>query len=183
MAVAPLLPPSLRALLPPDLERRLPQDEIPELGPLLQIRLGAGRPVELCFPGVSRFLAPSGRLVPEASQAWVPDGNLAHQLLQRAAQGSLYALEQELQHGFLTLPGGHRLGLAGQVIAHDGGYRLVHVGSVNVRLARAQPGAGLFPLGGAGRPAPPPALSLPPPRRAARLRQDHPLAGPDPSGQ
>src|SRR5690606_12718775 len=73
-------------------------------------------------------------------------GNLAHQLLQRAAQGSLYALEQELQHGFLTLPGGHRLGLAGQVIAHDGGYRLVHVGSVNVRLARAQPGAGLFLL-------------------------------------
>ncbi len=144
--MAPLLPPSLRALLPPDLERRLPQDEIPELGPLLQIRLGAGRPVELCFPGVSRFLAPSGRLVPEASQAWVPDGNLAHQLLQRAAQGSLYALEQELQHGFLTLPGGHRLGLAGQVIAHDGGYRLVHVGSVNVRLARAQPGAGLFLL-------------------------------------
>src|SRR5690606_41659840 len=93
--LAPLLPPSLRALLPPDLERRLPQDEIPELGPLLQIRLGAGRPVELCFPGVSRFLAPSGRLVPEASQAWVPDGNLAHQLLQRAAQGSLYARSEE----------------------------------------------------------------------------------------
>lgn len=141
--MAPLLPPSLRALLPPELERRLPRDEVPELGPLIEVRLGAGRPVELCFAGASRFLGGPGRLVREAAEAWIPDEALSHRLLQRVAQGSLYALEEELQQGFLTLPGGHRLGLAGQVVPEGRGHRLIHVGSVNLRLARACPGAAL----------------------------------------
>lgn len=141
--MAPLLPPSLRALLPPELERHLPHAELPDLGPLIELRLGAGRPVELCFPRASRFLGGSGRLVQDAGQAWIPDDDLSHRLLQRVAQGSLYALEEELQQGFLTLPGGHRLGLAGQVVPDGRGHRLIHVGSVNLRLARARPGTAL----------------------------------------
>ncbi|HEY8530968.1 MAG TPA: hypothetical protein VIL08_01855, partial [Limnochorda sp.] len=139
--MAPLLPPSVRALLPPELERHLPHDEPGDLGPLIELRMGARRPVELCFARGSRFVGPSGQLVGDAGLAWIPDDDVSHRFLQRVAQGSLYALEEELQHGFVTLPGGHRLGLAGQVIPEGRRYRLIHIGSVNLRLARALPGA------------------------------------------
>ena len=39
-------------------------------------------------------------------------------VVQLLTKGSLYALEEELRNGYITLPGGHRVGLVGQ--AGDG---------------------------------------------------------------
>lgn len=137
----PLLPPAVRSALPPDLERRLAHQEPEGLGPLMELRLGAGRPVELCFTAASRFLGPAGELVTDPARAWIPEDDLAQKMVQRVAQGSLYALDEELRQGFITLPGGHRLGLAGQVVADGRGHRLAHVSAVNLRIARERPGA------------------------------------------
>ncbi|BAS28437.1 stage III sporulation protein AA [Limnochorda pilosa] len=137
----PLLPPSVRNLLPLELERRVPLQEPPGLGALVELRLGEGRPVELCFTGASRFLDPSGELTTDAARAWIAGDGLCQRLLQRVAQGSVYALEEELCQGFVTLPGGHRLGLAGQVVASERGHRLAQVTAANLRIARELVGA------------------------------------------
>lgn len=53
------------------------------------------------------------------------------------AQHSLYARTEELRHGYLTLPGGHRVGIAGKAIWENG--KIVTMGDVtglNFRKAR-----------------------------------------------
>jgi len=74
-------------------------------------------------PGTSRLL-----IDPEDLQ----------QTLQLMTSYSPYARQQEMRNLFLALPGGHRVGLAGQVIPENGSIKLLqHLSSMNVRLARS----------------------------------------------
>ncbi len=50
---------------------------------------------------------------------------------------SLYACEDELCQGFLSLPGGHRVGVAGRTVMEGGRIRTMpDVSSLNIRVAR-----------------------------------------------
>jgi len=54
---------------------------------------------------------------------------------------SLYALEEELRRGYVTIEGGHRIGLSGKVVVEGGRVRhLRDVTGFNVRIARQLPG-------------------------------------------
>ncbi|MCD8196169.1 MAG: stage III sporulation protein AA [Lachnospiraceae bacterium] len=49
---------------------------------------------------------------------------------------SLYAWEDEIRQGFLSLPGGHRVGLAGKTVLEDGRvHTLTEISSLNIRFA------------------------------------------------
>lgn len=49
---------------------------------------------------------------------------------------SLYAYEHELKQGFITIEGGHRVGMAGQVIMEEGKIKnLKYISSVNLRIS------------------------------------------------
>lgn len=61
---------------------------------------------------------------------------------------SLYAYEQELRQGFLTIRGGHRVGIAGQVVMEKGKVKnFHHISSINIRIAHEVKGCAdkLFP--------------------------------------
>ncbi len=50
---------------------------------------------------------------------------------------SLYAFEEELRQGFLTIAGGHRVGFCGKAVVEDGRIRTLHqISSLNIRIAR-----------------------------------------------
>lgn len=50
---------------------------------------------------------------------------------------SLYACEDEIRQGFLSLPGGHRVGLAGRAVIEKGRIRtMADISSLNIRVAR-----------------------------------------------
>lgn len=58
-------------------------------------------------------------------------------IVQRATGCSLYACRESLRAGFLTLPGGHRIGLCGQVVVKDGAVTgFSSISSLCIRLAR-----------------------------------------------
>ena len=91
-----------------------------------EIRLRTGRPLAVTVAGRA---VPAGNLVVEAA-----DMQACVELI---SASSLYALEEELRRGFLTLPGGHRVGLAGQAVLSDGKVRaLKHLAGLNIRVAR-----------------------------------------------
>lgn len=47
-----------------------------------------------------------------------------------------YAYEQEMKQGFITIEGGHRVGMTGQAIIENGKVKnLKHISSVNVRMS------------------------------------------------
>ena len=49
---------------------------------------------------------------------------------------SLYAYEEEIRRGYLSLPGGHRVGIAGRVVVEDGNIRTITaISSLNLRFA------------------------------------------------
>ena len=93
-----------------------------------EIRLRVGRPVELVGPDV--FL-PS--VVTRSDLDYVLSG---------VTQSSMYAVEDELRNGYITIKGGHRIGIAGRVVKENRGMikTLRDISSVNIRVAMAHQG-------------------------------------------
>lgn len=55
---------------------------------------------------------------------------------------SIYAYEEDLAKGFITIEGGHRVGVCGRVVTENGGIRLIkEISSLNIRRSRAIRGA------------------------------------------
>lgn len=58
------------------------------------------------------------------------------QMVSYISQYSIYAFDDEIQKGFLTLEGGHRVGLAGQVVLDGRSIRTIrHITYLNIRIA------------------------------------------------
>ncbi|WP_163537750.1 stage III sporulation protein AA [Gracilibacillus sp. YIM 98692] len=56
--------------------------------------------------------------------------------LNRISEYSMYRLEEELRQGYITISGGHRIGISGEVIVENGSVKAIkHVSSFNIRLA------------------------------------------------
>ena len=117
-------------------------------GPLEEIRVREGRPLQLVCAGGDVFVAAGGGLTQEPAKAWLAGHDDVLRTFQLMAQGSVYAWEDEIRGGFLTLQGGHRVGLCGRAVTEEGRIRtLKQVASLNIRIAREVPGcaAGLLP--------------------------------------
>ncbi|AWB45105.1 stage III sporulation protein AA [Paenibacillus sp. CAA11] len=109
---------------------------------LEEIRFREGRPFELNTGGSYYFLTPEGGLTRDPSQAYCPDREEGRKVLDLITNHSLYTMEEELRKGFITLPGGHRVGLAGRTVLSGG--RVEHIreiSSFNLRIAREIRGA------------------------------------------
>ena len=121
--VLPLLADHLRSAL-----SSLPAEV---LGEVEEIRVRLGRPLHLVTTAGDVFL-------PGA----VVSAGLFRATLELVTGSSLYALEEELRNGYITLPGGHRVGLAGRAVLDDGQVRtLKHLSGLNIRVSREFPGA------------------------------------------
>lgn len=94
-----------------------------------EIRVRVNRPLELIVAGTPVF--PPYTVTEE-------DGI---QLLNKISHFSIYALEEELKRGFITIAGGHRVGLAGKVITQNGYVKAIRdVASFNIRIAKQKIG-------------------------------------------
>lgn len=108
---------------------------------LEEIRVREGRPLELRLRSGSRFAGPDGRLSTEPEGAYEPTRADCSALLELLTDHSVYSFEEELRLGYMTIPGGHRVGLSGHTVLEHGRVRLIRdVGSFNIRLAREMAG-------------------------------------------
>lgn len=138
--VLPFLAPDLRGLLRSTAVQ--PQE-------LEELRLRAHRPLHLVHRRGDGFLTSDGRLTADPTRAHIVSDAELQFTFQLVARGSVYAWEEELRGGFITLPGGHRVGVCGRAIVEGGRLRSLRpVAGLNIRLARAVPGiaAGVLPL-------------------------------------
>jgi stage III sporulation protein AA len=59
------------------------------------------------------------------------------QILVRISNYSLYAYEEEIKQGYITIKGGHRIGIAGECVLAQGEVRTIrNVSSLNIRICR-----------------------------------------------
>jgi stage III sporulation protein AA len=102
------------------------RDEAKELE---EIRIRVGRPLEFIMKGKSQF------------HPYLPSVEDARFMLNKLSQFSIYMMEEELKKGYVTIEGGHRVGLAGKVVTDNGAVKLIRdVTSFNIRVAREKRG-------------------------------------------
>ena len=106
------------------------QDMTPMMmGKVEELRIRVGRPLEVIIGGDPFFFP------------YEVSSSDAEQLLNSIGQFSLYTLEEELKRGYITIAGGHRVGLAGKVILENGAVKAVRdISSFNIRIAREKIG-------------------------------------------
>ena len=108
-----------------------------------EIRLRCGRPVTVCTGRRTWFLTGSGALLPQDSDLCPVSGpGEMKELFRGLCAYSLYSHEREIRQGYLTLRGGHRVGLCGTAVMQNG--EIVSVGEISslcVRICRELPGA------------------------------------------
>ncbi|WP_340371703.1 stage III sporulation protein AA [Peribacillus sp. FSL E2-0218] len=94
-----------------------------------ELRIRIGRPLEVIIGGEPFFFS------------YAVSKTDADQLLNQIGQFSLYTLEEELKRGYITIAGGHRVGLAGKVILENGAVKAIRdISSFNIRIAREKVG-------------------------------------------
>lgn len=110
---------------------------------LQEIRIGVGQPVRLCFAGKEKFLSDEGFFCGSPKEAWHMTERELDEIIRHICRYSPYAFEHEIRQGFLTLPGGHRIGMAGQVVLGDKGTvrNITHIRFLNIRISRQVIGA------------------------------------------
>ncbi len=85
-----------------------------------ELRLRTGRPLSAVFGAESLFLSVRGELTEHAAGAYICTGAELQDTFYKLCRNSVYAYEQELKEGFVTIPGGHRCGFAGRTVVQDG---------------------------------------------------------------
>lgn len=99
-----------------------------------EIRIRAGMP--LCIAGgmykEKIFVSSKGHLV-KPSEAYYPPKEEINGIFSGICRSSLYAYKEDIKNGFITLKGGHRVGIAGKMLP-DGS--IYEVSSLNIRIAR-----------------------------------------------
>lgn len=98
-------------------------------GELREIRIRANRPTVFVTATRTAFLP------------WSPDKRELAATVEALSEHSLYARTSETGQGFLTLRGGHRMGLCGQLRKTDHQSVLSDIGSVCIRIAAEHPGS------------------------------------------
>jgi stage III sporulation protein AA len=104
---------------------------------LEEIRIRENRPFEINFKGNYAFVSPQGELLDNPAYAYLPSREDCVKLLDLLTNHSLYTFEEELKRGYLTIAGGHRVGLAGRTILEHGRVKLIRdISGFNIRIAR-----------------------------------------------
>jgi len=116
---------------------------------LQEIRLRAGRPVVLHKEGRELFLTEEGAFTASCRYAYCAGERELEEVLEHICHYSPYAFEEELRRGFVTVAGGHRVGVAGQaVLEPNGDIRTIkNITYMNIRVSHQKKGAadGILP--------------------------------------
>ena len=115
--------------------RKVMEEAHLDYGKLQEIRLRTDQPLLILYQGEELFL-PAGR----AKKHMVTKEEIK-ETLEYSSHYSLYAYENEIRQGFLTVEGGHRVGVAGKAILEQEKVKsLQHISSVNIRMSHEIPG-------------------------------------------
>lgn len=103
---------------------------------LQEVRLRAQAPMLARYGDGEYYIDRSGSLSGEQKDAYIVSKADIKETVEYISQYSLYAYEEELKQGFITIQGGHRVGMAGKVVMEKDGIRsMKYISFINVRLS------------------------------------------------
>lgn len=101
-----------------------------------EIRLRINEPLIIIYNNSEIFLDDNGNRTNNIDRAYKITPVDIKETLEYISNYSLYAYEDEVRQGFITIAGGHRVGLAGKVILEGNRIKSVkHISFINIRLS------------------------------------------------
>ena len=109
--------------------RKVVEEEAEDFDALQEIRMRTGQPLRV-------VVLNNEAVPPENKEYHIVTRDEMRETMEYISHYSLYAYENELRQGFLTVEGGHRVGVAGKVIVEkDKVKNIQYISSVNVRVS------------------------------------------------
>lgn len=101
-----------------------------------EIRLIQGKPVYIRYPDGDYYITHKGILCRDASKGIGVDKKNMAEMLERVTKSSLYSVKDEIKNGYVTIDGGHRVGIAGTAVTDTGNVEFIkNISAMNIRIA------------------------------------------------
>ena len=103
---------------------------------LQEIRMRAGRPLMMVYKNHEYFVNAKEGLCEVENIPYIVSVNEIRETLEYVSNYSLYAFEEELKQGFITIQGGHRVGMSGKAVMENGQVKSIkHISFLHIRFA------------------------------------------------
>lgn len=108
-----------------------------KLNSFQEIRLRAGKPLMAFYNNEDWFITETGKLTKDIKEAYIVLQQEIIKSLELMSENSVYAFQDEIRMGYLTLRGGHRVGLSGRTVMQENQIRNIKdFNGLNIRIAR-----------------------------------------------
>lgn len=123
--------------------RRALQLAEPDYEHLRELRLRVSKPICLLGNKGRMFLSEEGTLTENRREAICPETKEIKAVVESACGYSGYAFEEEIKRGYITIPGGHRIGITGRAVMNGSDIQtLKYISALNIRIAHPIKGCG-----------------------------------------
>ena len=101
-----------------------------------EIRLRVNKPLSVMYGFNLSYVTPNGNLTCNANNAVIVSEQDLNQCFEAVCQYSVHSFKREICEGFVVLKGGHRVGLCGTTVIHNGAVENIkNVSSLNFRIS------------------------------------------------
>ncbi len=129
--------------LPCRIKYELMKADMSVLEDIEEIRLRAGKPVMLTYRGGDGFLHEGGQVLRKLCMSMLVTMDELAEVVYKISENSWYAYQDDINRGFITIRGGHRIGIIGTpVIESNKIINMKDISSLNIRIAREVIGCG-----------------------------------------
>lgn len=109
----------------------------PFINEIEEIRLRIKRPIVFRTGSQEMTVTSHGKLTSQIREGYSITREDIDRSIQLLSQSSLYAWEDEFKNGYITIPGGHRIGFVGRVVLDKGCIKtLKDISGINYRIGR-----------------------------------------------
>ena len=107
-----------------------------------EIRMRSGKPLALTCDNGTFFLKKNGLPTRTANDTLICSCDDIKNTVMRACNGSVYSCQEQINRGFITISGGHRIGICGTAVYTDGVISCIkQISALNIRIAKQYFGA------------------------------------------
>ena len=107
-----------------------------------EIRLRVNNPLIISENNCDHFIGPNGNKTSSPNNGYIVTKGDIRRTLSFLTDNSIYALENEIKNGYITLKGGHRVGFTGKTVLEKGSIKIIkNITSLNIRISREILGA------------------------------------------
>lgn len=101
-----------------------------------EIRIRIEKPLFIFAKKKEYFIKEDGNFTTEIEKAYLVESDDVRHTLEKASKYSLYAFSEEIKNGFLTIEGGHRIGIVGRTVLENGFVKTIqNISALNIRIA------------------------------------------------